>query len=327
LTRLKLPEDARGIQLYGRLNQRYFHFVDHLPLPLSQLARLKSTFLGGPIHGPFLGVPDLNPVLASTPWLFWEVFSDLEDGAFLDIAEAGTMYVLASIVLDHIVDGQADPLEWTILLYQALYGHGVTLYRRIFPSPSSFWEHYDRLASAHLDGLSKEVEIQIRPGIVLVEDLCIMAHGKVSPIVATIAALAEASGRPEVLRPIETSLNHIAVASQMLDDVGDWEHDINAGHFTYYLSCLMPSEGKEKGNVPSADDLRSILETEWTDVEHLRKVLEWLDQSMIAVRGVDCPAWIEYVNGYRERTDENMTAALARHLMEKLGAISPPPYA
>lgn len=327
LTRLKLPEDARGVQLYERLNHRYFHFTDHLPLPLSKLARLKGTFLGGPIHGSFEGVPDLNPVLASTPWLFWEVFSVLEDGAFLDIAEAGTMFVLASIVLDHIVDGQADPLEWTILLYQALYGHGVTIYRRTFPSQSSFWAQYDRLASAHLAGLAKEVEIQARPGVVQLDDLRIMAHGKVSPIVTTIAALAEASKQPHMLEPIENSLKHIAVASQMLDDVGDWEHDINTGHFTYFLSCLMPSKVGEKGSEPSVDDLRSIIEAEWTDVEHLRRVLEWLDQSIEAARGVDCPAWIEYVSGYRKRTDENMTVAVARHLMEKLRPIIPPPHA
>ncbi len=327
LTRLRLPEEARAIDLYERLNRRYFQFADQLPPLLRHLAHKRSTFLGGPEDEGFEGVSGLNPVLASTPWLFWETFCELDDERFLAIAEAGTMFVLASIVLDHIVDGHAEPLKGTALLHQALYEHGITVYRKTFPSSSSFWANFNRLASDHLAGLAKELEAQSNVHRMHLEDMIQMAHGKVSPIVTTIAALVEALGRPEVLRPIEASLKYIAVASQMLDDVGDWEDDINTGHFTYYLSCLMPSEVWEKGSEPSVDDLRSILEAGWTDVEHLRWVVEWLDHSIEAVRGMDCPAWIEYVDGYRKRTDENMTAAVARHLMEKLRPIIPPPHA
>ena len=150
MTRLNMPTEQRAVRLFERLNQQFFHFIDQLPPRLNNLARSKSTFLGGPTEGEFEGVAGLNPVLAGTPWLFWKQCRDLEDDSFLNIAEAGTMYVLASILLDHLVDGQADPQAEIILLQQAFWTHGVRLYRSQFASHSPFWMHFDRLAGDHL---------------------------------------------------------------------------------------------------------------------------------------------------------------------------------
>jgi hypothetical protein len=318
LTRLKLPHDARAQDLFKRLNQRYFQFADCLPPTLSKLARQRSSFLGGPDQEPFEGVPGLNPVLASTPWLFWETFSNIDDEIFLDIAEAGMSFVLASIVLDHLVDGQAIPQEEMALFHQALYGHGIAKYREVMPSSSPFWIHFDRLAQDHLAGLAAELESQSGHLLIKLDDLFTMAHGKVSPIVTTIAALAFTSGQPEVLSPIEISLKHIAVASQLLDDVGDWEHDLKEGHYTYFLSLLAAYETWGGENPPAAEELRAKIEEEWNDIEHLRLVLDWLDDSVEAVKELKCPAWLEYVEGYRALTDENLSTVLGHHLIHKL---------
>jgi len=318
LTRLRLPEDARALDLYERLNLRYFQFADRLPRPLSKLARQRSTFLGGPDQETFKGVPGLNPVLASTPWLFWETFSSVDDESFLEIAEAGMMFVLASIILDHLVDGQAVPPEEIALFHQALYGHGVAMYRKAMPSASPFWLHFDRLAHGHLTGLSAELESQSGHSHIGLDDLFSMAHGKVSPIITTIAALAFASGQPEVLSLIETSLKHIAVASQLLDDVGDWEHDLEAGHYTYFLSRLVSHEVWGGEDLPAVEELQTILEEEWNDVEHLRLVMGWLDDSLEAVQGLKCSAWVEYVEGYRTLTDKNLSLVMGHHLIHKL---------
>ena len=120
MNRLIPPADSRQSDLFEKLNSRYFDFARQLPQPLKRLGTLKSTFLGSPHEGIFEGVLELNPVLAGTPWLFWETFSSLEDEQYLQIAEAGTMFVLASIVLDHLVDGQAERQEQVALFHQAL---------------------------------------------------------------------------------------------------------------------------------------------------------------------------------------------------------------
>lgn len=318
MTRLNLPQDIRARELYQLLDTRYFHFSDRLPDPLDTLARRKSTFLGAAEVGDFDGVAGLNPVLASTPWLFWDLFSCLDDECFLDIAEAGMMFVLASIVLDHIVDGQAEPIEEVVLFHQALYGLGMGLYRKVMPSISPFWEHFERLAQDHLTGLSTEWKAQSSPFQISLENLFTMAYGKVSPIITTIAALAFASSQPGLLSPIAISLKHIAVASQLLDDVGDWEHDLEVGHNTFFLCQLFPSGRREGGEKPSLEELRVTVEKGWQDVEHLRMVMEWLDDCLDAVRDLECPAWVDYVEGYRTLTDENLTSILGHHLIHKL---------
>jgi hypothetical protein len=318
LNRLEPPANSRQSDLFQQLNQRYFDFARQLPIPLRQLGVSRSTFLGSESDQPFEGVRELNPVLAGTPWLFWETFSSLDDERFLQIAEAGTMFVLASIVLDHLVDEQAEEQEQMALFHQALYSHGISIYRSVFESSSDFWIHFERLASDHLAGLARELQAQLDPHNLAWEDLETMAHGKVSPIVVTIAALSEASRQPEKIYPVETSLKHIAVASQLLDDIGDWRHDLEVGHVTYYLTRLAPTGSSEPVGLPSIEEAQSRIDTEWIDVNHLEVVLDLLEDSIEAVREIDCPVWIDYVEGYRWLTNEHLTTAMARHLVQKL---------
>jgi hypothetical protein len=318
LNRLEPPANSRQSELFQLLSKRYFDFARQLPDPLKQLGMARSTFLGSASNEAFEGVRELNPVLAGTPWLFWETFSSLDDELFLQIAEAGTMFVLASIVLDHLVDGQAERQEQMALFHQALYSHGISIYRSIFESSSRFWFHFERLASDHLIGLAKELQAQLDPHNLTLEDLDTMAHGKVSPIVVTIAALSEASAQPKKLGPIETSLKHIAVASQLLDDIGDWRDDIEAGHATYYLTCLTPSRSFGTVVLPTAEEAQSRIDAEWIDVNNLELVLELLDDSIEAVQGVECPVWIDYVEGYHWLTNEHLNSAMARHIVRKL---------
>jgi hypothetical protein len=312
-----MPDDPRATDLFEELNARFFHFIDRLPEPLDRLARQKSTFLGSQEDGEFGGVPELNPVLASTPWLFWESFKTLDDSLFLDIAEGGTFYVLASILLDHLVDGQAEPPEEVALLHQAFYGHGILVYRSTFPHSSAFLGQFERLANDHLAGLAMELETQSSTAKIEMSSLEKMAYGKVSPIVTTIAGLAHALEQPELLEPIESSLKHIAVASQMLDDIGDWQHDISVGHRTYYLAQVVE---EVRGGVEdvSIDEVQDAIDEAWMDVEHLQLVIQWLDGSTQAVQGFACPGWLDYVAGYRKLSDEHLTTAIARHLVRKL---------
>jgi hypothetical protein len=144
-----------------------------------------------------------------------------------------------------------------------------------------------------------------------------MAHGKVSPIVATCAALAEVTGQPHLLPPIEESLKHIAVASQLIDDIGDWRHDVEVGHHTYFQSLVLPpAQWGDSG--PDPDQLQAEIDRNWHDVAQMACVIEWLDRSSAAVAGLECPGWLEYVDGYRILADKHRTRFVARHLVRVL---------
>ncbi|NIM95420.1 MAG: hypothetical protein GTO18_17120 [Anaerolineales bacterium] len=300
------------------MNKQYFQFATRLPHPLNMLAQSKGTFEGDGDTSSFEGIFGLNPVLVATPWLFWEIFSELDDKTFLQVSEAGMYFVLASVIIDHIIDKQSDSPEAICLLHQVLYNDGVAGYRALFPSKSNFWNIFNRLANDHLVGLATEILAQSKPMTLDLESLIVMAHGKVSPIITTIAAMVEVSNQALLLDPIEASLKHIAVASQLLDDIGDWEHDLHVGHLTYFLTLLAPSKAWDSQHTPSEYDLQKRIDDDWVDVRQLQEVIDWLDRSLNAVSSINCPAWIEYVNGYRTLANNHSTSFTARHLQRVL---------
>ena len=318
---LKLPADPRATRLFAEVDSRYQTFCGRLPESLGRMARLRRTYLGSPSDEPFKGIADLNPVLAGTPWMFWEQFERLDDAQFLTIAEGGALFVLASILLDHIIDRQVDRPEAATLLHQALHTRGIECLRAALPASSSFWAHFERLSADHLAGLSAELDAQADTSCMREETFIRMAHGKVSPIVVTLAALAEASGQPEVLPHMEASLKHIAVASQLLDDIGDWQQDIEAGHVTYFLTEVPPYRNSQAMPAHEVEAARTAIDADWLDVDFLNVTLDWLKKSVEAARGLACPGWLEYVEGYRQLTDEHLTVAVARHLVRVLRPI------
>jgi hypothetical protein len=318
LVRAETITPGRAVSLFNALEERYRSFAIHLPSPLDGLARRRAAFLGAAGNEPFEEIAGLNPVLVGTPWLFWDLFHELEDEILLGIAEAGMCHVLASVILDHSVDGQFPLPEAVTLFHQALYAAAWQRYRILFPSSSPFWGHFDRLAAEHLQGLSLEVATQTDARLLTAENFPTMPYGKVAPIVTTIAALSEASGQPALLPFIEDSLKHIAVASQLLDDVGDWRDDLAGRHLTHFLTGLAPPETWEAEPWPTAETLQANIDAEWLDIDALTNVKQSLDLAIAAVKEVDCPAWVEYVHGYWERADGHQSRFVARHLYQAL---------
>lgn len=321
MERLYYPKGTRRARLLDALDINFTHYLSNLPQPLNDLAKRNETFLGSRDESLFEGAKSLNPVLAGTPWLFWEQFRDLEDDIFLSLAEAGTSFVLASIVLDHLVDNQSERPDLTSLLHQALYAHGIERYRSILPSSSRFWGHFDRLASDHLQGLASELNASEEPRKLIVENLATMAYGKVSPIIVTIAAFTDAAGQQKTLQPIEESLKFIAIASQLLDDIGDWKYDLEVGHLTYFLSRLAPPEAWQANTWPAEGRLQRQIDQDWIDVESLRVVKDYLEKSLIAVRDLACEGWVEYIEGYLSLTEGHLEGAVARHLSKVFQSI------
>jgi hypothetical protein len=324
VNQLKLSADSRAARLLARLDGTYFRFAARLPSPLYSLAHLKSTYTGIPGDEPFEGVSSMNPGVTCTPWLFWEVVQNLPDDRILQAADAGTHIVLSSVLLDHMADGQAERPGETALLQQALLQEGVAQFRRCFPPDSPFWRHFERLESEHLAGLAMELDTQTNPEKLTWKSFLEMVPGKFSPIVITMAAMTALLDRCELLTPIETSIKHLAIASQLLDDMGDWEEDRVSGHLTYYLTCLAPPERWATGDWPAESELRKRINTEWLDVKYMGMVQQWLDSSAEATRELGCSGWDDYLHGYRELAGRHKRYFEAQHLLRIIEPIVNP---
>ncbi len=319
MTKLELARDNRAALLLDRLDARYFEFAGHLPPPLKELALRKSTYQGRQTHLAFEGFSKLNPILASTPWLFWETFCGLDDEAFLGIAAAGAFHSLAMVVMDHLVDGQAERAGSSALLHQALHREALRGFQDVFSLDSSFWDEFDRLSRDYLSGMAEELDLRSNPDRLNFEGFKRICSGKVSSILATLAGLGVASKQADVMEPIEASLKDAFCAAQLLDDIGDWQSDYRAGRLTYFLTCLAPPEGWQAGKWLSNDELQGSLNAEWTDVSSMRQVTAWLEAAIQSVDGVGCSGWIEYLKDYKRLTKQHLEAAVARHLKRTLG--------
>jgi hypothetical protein len=316
LDKFRAHDDRRAAGQFAELNARYFQFVDQLPLPLRNVARLKSTFSGRPGDELFSNLGERNPSLIQTPWLFWEIFNHLDDGGFLQVVEGGVLIVLASIILDHLSDGQARSPQAMFLLHQMLHETGVLKLREAVPIASPFWSsHFDRLSKEHLGGLAAELEAQSNPGLFSPDAFVTMAHGKLAPVVTYMAALTEASDQKQALEPIEASLKHWAVGAQLVDDIEDWQIDVQARHLTYYLTRIAPPETWEAAEWPSVNDLQSRIDADWLDVTYMRMAMQWLDKAIEAVDGLQCPRWVGYVDSRRSLADGFLTKFITRHIL------------
>ncbi|MGE5222257.1 MAG: hypothetical protein ACM3PY_07460 [Omnitrophica WOR_2 bacterium] len=321
MTSLELPRGSRALQLFNHLEQDFQLFLEQLPPGLRELAYQQNTYHGDDSARRFTRLKHLNPVLVGTPWLFWDTFQSLDDELILCTAEAGAYFVLASVLLDHLLDSQTRAPGLLAMYHQALYSRGLSGYRRLFPAQSPFWDPFDRLANEHLAGLSAEHAAQSRPEEFNFETLKVIAHGKVAPIVATLLALSAASGQMDLFPAMEASLKHISVASQLLDDIGDWQPDLRDRHLTYFLTLLDSPESWTQAEWPAVEKLQAVLDAGWIDVDGFKAVMQDLDRAIEAVRGMNCPAWVAYVDGYRKITDGHLERSIRRHLQRTFNNI------
>lgn len=319
--RLDFAAGSRDARRWAELDRRLAAFLGGLPPEVRAAGLRQSTYSGQPGGEPFQGIGPLNPVLVGTPWHFGELFDSVPEEDFMGLAEAGALHVLASVVADHLVDDQVGPRGAAVLLHQALSHGALVRFRGVMGSDAEFWSGFDRLSAQHLEALAMEIEIQGRRGAVALSALEAMAAGKVAPIVVTVTALARRAGREAALSGLEASLGQIAVASQLLDDVNDWRQDLAHQHWTYFLGCFESERRGPSDPWPTAGWIEGRIRAGWQDVEALTQVGEWLEESLAVLDDLECPAWRDYVEGYRMLAIGHLNYAAAAHLRDAVGAV------
>jgi hypothetical protein len=321
--KIELQLEERAQRLLDSLDARYFLFVTELPSPLDEIAQLESTIVGQSGEGRFKGPSTLNPLIAWSPWLFWELFGSLEDEVFLKVAETGMLLSLASVVMDHVVDGQAEHPAEMALLQHTFYAAALSGLRSIFPTTSPFWPDFERLSSVYRMALGMEIHSRFHPDLLTKESFDTFAGGKVSPMVITIAAMATLTDQTWAIEPIERSFHYAFIAGQIHDDVLDWRLDQTARHLTFFLTCLAPVEAWRDGRWPENQLLEETNSVQWLDVEYFSEVMDTFDRSAEAVNEIPCSGWRSYLQTYRSVAERHQRAAVASHLLRIIDPVDP----
>lgn len=322
MNQLVLPPDPAAERLLAGLDAGYQSFARQLPPGLRPVATCRRTFTGDRSTERFTGPSGMNPGLTCTPWMFWEETHRLDEARFLGLAVAGSLLVLASVLLDHLVDGQVEDEAEVMLLHESLCAAGERQLRAWIPARSPFWVHADRLRAEHLAGLSAEASARAHPAEFTPSTFREMVPGKFAPIVITMAGFAASLRHNDLMWKAEASIKHLAIASQLLDDLGDWKQDLAEHRLTFFLAQQEPPEAWEETAWPPPGALTRRIGETWSDVASLREVIGWLDAAQQDVASLVCPAWIAYLAQYRELAESHLLGAQARHLVRSLGPLA-----
>lgn len=318
MTTLILPDEPHAAELLEEMDARFFQIVDTLPHPLKELAKVSGTYDGSESSAPFQGLSSMNPGLTCTPWMFWTITRGVDRHHFIELALGGGLVILASILLDHLVDHQVKRVGEIALLHSELQGRGVKLIRGAIKPEDEVGAHVGRLLEEHRSGLAQEIHWRREPDLLTEARFVETVSAKFAPIALTMVAFLVAADRRNLIEPIERSIKNLAVASQLLDDLGDWEEDLRQHRLTLFIKSLSPKANWAGDDWPSANELQERIDRGWADINLLNEVGEWLDRSSAAVAEIDCPAWMSYLKGFRDLADRHLEGRTARHLAQSI---------
>lgn len=311
----------RARELVWSLDKRYQAWASQLSVFFQDLAFSESTFTGRPGDKFYQLSSSVNPVNMHSPWLFWEMFEELDDDYFLRIAEAGAFWSLSAVVTDHLVDGQSENPPLATLFQQKLLQNSLSCFREIFPSSSPFWGSLERYETIYTEGLGVEAYAQKHPESLTYNTFVKSAKAKASSMLVTIAAYAEASDQPYLLKPIEKSIQYCALAGQLYDDFLDWQEDRLNGHITWVLLELMRNgERNDETGFPSQTSGDNQVR-DWKDLDILKDVVNRFAQAEEAVKELNCPGWKRFLSVYRELVLKEQKASAARHIRNLLSPV------
>jgi hypothetical protein len=308
--------------LLDRFDQNYICLVNSLPVALQVLAQETSVFKGRLSGDIFRASTCTNPIYTCTPWLFWELFSGLADEVFLDLTFAGGLVSLASVLIDHLIDGQAAQPQATADLRQVLLREGVLRLHAYFPWKAPFWDHFRRLHREHLCSLAIETGLQATPTTLSRADFVRMASGKVSPVMITVVALSLAAGNIDWIEPVERSLKQLFIAGQLHDDVLDWLEDLRENHLTYFLTSFLARESGSPHRLLREEEILVRLDRSWQDVNHLEQAIAGYRQALAVVDGLGCLAWTAQVNEYLATAEMHRSELMRAHVIRRLSQIA-----
>lgn len=172
------------------------------------------------------------------------------------------------LVVDHLMD--ADPVESgfsaeRMPLTTLLFSDFISFYQRLFMPDALFWTDFRKYLNEWAEKVTLEKCRQLPPAMydqdAVGEDPPLWGEslseigkkfmaGKSAPIKIPAAALCHYNKKAELIADLETIIDLITLSIQMLDDYKDWQEDLEAGNYTYFLSKVTTLGSCEHGKEP-----------------------------------------------------------------------------
>ncbi len=238
-----------------------------------------------------------NPVFLATDVytsftsLFSEVFV-LDEDTHKKLYFVNRSLYIYTIYMDGILDEQEAIKADAYFLVSLLRDQAYVLLNDLFPQSSDFWafakKYQRRVIAATLDERTK----WHNPTSYSLDEAFNIASGKAATAQMMTTALACLSDSPELIRPLEKSLDAFFTGLQFCDDLRDWRVDFIAKRYSYLLTQIIERKGlHEKLESMTLEELARMIYFTGLAEEILDHAIDYSRQALSYVHDVPCTDW------------------------------------
>jgi len=240
------PDAVADFSLHHRVAASIEKLRNRLHTELPELGQDVSTWMDAIAPGGeaanYLSDPLMFPIVQLPAWLLQSLTGSADAGFLSDVTYSTVSGYYHVRLMDNIQDGHATVegklLPAAGLLEQQFRG----VYEKYFSSQHPFWEHFERFWQATSASVEKEALLREMS----LDDFREIAADKYAAAKIPMAAAAFHSGHAASLPLWFRFCDELARATQLLDDLLDWQDDLRAERCTYYLSHILGcKEGHE----------------------------------------------------------------------------------
>ncbi|NIK78621.1 hypothetical protein FHS15_003767 [Paenibacillus castaneae] len=165
---------------------------------------------------------------------FWvKESAGINDDQCERLALANVYGMLYFFIQDDIMDSKPSS-NWKerLALGNLLMLEMFNIFRKLFPSSSAFWEHYDSYVLDWADSVVNENSEDF-----FIKDP-IRTAGKASPVKTASTGALLLSGREALIPSLEHAIDIVLMTLQMADDYADWKEDLADGSYNGLLAMI-----------------------------------------------------------------------------------------
>lgn len=173
------------------------------------------------------------------PWLFLEVFPGIDRVQLGELCFVAQLGAESLVQMDKVIDGHLGPTSEVMLAVVLLGGQyklaeSVRRLAGIIDGKSPFWSRFDELFREYIY-ITLEEKTMRSLEIPSQEEMERLGSGKAALSKTITAAMAEISGRRDLLPALDKSQDLFSTGYQLYDDVRDWRWDYENGQSSYLL--------------------------------------------------------------------------------------------
>lgn len=252
------------------------------------------------------------------PYLFAQSFPELPPEQMRYLAFASRFCLDFLIAADKLIDGQVKDgwvvdRAYVVLRTGWLQQQAMIQFAALFGDRSPFWQYLNSYYMEYATAVFAEKALfvdQLRP--YAWEEMAKISAGKVAMAKSIPTALAILTGQDAQIPAWERSLDLVAVAYQLLDDLRDWKEDYGSQTYSYLLAQAIENGGLttqvESGQMPPEKTVGQYIYFTGLAESLLHHAHDLYNQAIEAVDACPNPVWSQHVNflqrhNWRLRTD------------------------